>query len=120
MANCNWTNNNLACVNTWSFLRVLKQFKNVFGDAGTLKMSQLTYWNKALHGGSGALQTEARGVAGQLDNMFITGLRAKYEPDYDRATAVESLVKSLLKGDTTVCELSVAVDEAYRFTGERM
>ena len=115
---CNWTNNNLACVNTWSFLRVLKQLKAVFGDAGALTMSELTFWNKAED--DDTRRTAALGLASQLDNMFINGLRAKYEPDFNRTKAVTSMADTLVDADQTVCEFSVTVDTAYRFTGEKM
>ena len=119
MANeCNWTNNNLACVNTWAFLRVLKQLKAVFGNAEKLPMEELIFWNPA--DSADARKTAALGLASQLDNMFINGLRAKYESDYTRTKAVTSMADTLVTADKTVCELSVTVDEAYRFTGEKM
>lgn len=118
MPECNWTNNNLACVNSWAFLRVLKQFKEVFGAAGKLKMRQFTYWNPAAT--PEARRTEAMGLAAQLDNMFVNGLGAKYEPDYNRTKATSSMTDVLVSADKTLCEFAVAVDEAYRFTGEKM
>jgi hypothetical protein len=115
---CNWTNNNLACVNSWAFLRVLKQFKNVFGDAGTLKMRQFTYWDPSAS--PDVRRTAALGLASQLDNMFINGVGAKYEPGYNRTKAVTAMADVLVSADKTLCEFSATVDEAYRFTGEKM
>jgi hypothetical protein len=117
-AECNWTNNNLACINTWAFLRVLKQLKPVFGEAGGLKMDQLAWWNPA--SSPEARRTEALGLAAQLDNMFVNGVGAKYEQGYNRTKATNRLADTLVNAGKTVCELSVAVDEAYRFTGEKM
>lgn len=118
MPECNWTNNNLACINTWAFLRVLKQLKPVFGDAGKLKMKELAYWNPAAS--PDARRIEALGLASQLDNMFTNGVGAKYEKDYTRTKAVTSMADTLVDAAKSVCELSVTVDEAYRFTGEKM
>lgn len=118
MAECNWTNNNLACVNSWAFLRVLKQFKEVFGAAGKLKMRQFAYWSPAAT--PEARRTEALGLAAQLDNMFVNGLGAKYEPGYNRTKATTGMADVLVSADKTLCEFAATVDEAYRFTGEKM
>ena len=118
MPECNWTNNNLACINTWAFLRVLKQLKAVFGDAGKLKMKELAYWNPAAS--PDARRTEALALASQLDNMFVNGLGAKYEPGYNRTKATTGMADVLVSADKTLCEFAATVDEAYRFTGEKM
>lgn len=115
---CNWTNNNIACVRSWAFLRVLKQFKEVFGPAGKLTMSRFAYWNPAAT--PELRRTDALALATQLDNMFTTGLGAKYEPGFNRTLATNSMADVLVSADKTLCEFAVAVDEAYRFTGERM
>lgn len=118
MPACHWTNNNLACINTWAFLRVLKQLTAVFGEAGSLKMKELAYWNPAAS--PEARRTEALALAAQLDNLFTNGVGAKYEPGYTRTKAVANMADTLVDAAKTVCELSVTVDEAYRFTGEKM
>ncbi len=115
---CHWTNNNLACVNAWAFLRVLKQFKEVFGAAGPLKMKQFTYWNPAAT--PEARRTEALALATQLDSMFTLGVGAKYEPGFNRTKATTSMTDVLVSADKTLCVFAAAVDEAYRFTGEKM
>jgi hypothetical protein len=115
---CNWTNNNLACTNTWAFLRALKQLTAVFGDAGDLKMKDLDFWNPLES--DDLRRASAEGLASQLDQMFILGLRAKYEPGFNRTKAVEAMTDELVQEKNTVCELSVVVDEAYQFTGEKM
>ncbi len=117
-AECNWSNNNLACVNTWAFLRVLKQLNPVFGESGKLTMTELDYWNPA--SSPPARRAEALALASQLDNMFVNGVGAKYEPGYTRTKAVTKMADTLVDAAKTVCHLSVTVDEAYRFTGEKM
>lgn len=118
MPDCNWTNNNLACVNSWAFLRVLKQLKNVFGSAGTLKMRQLAYWDPSAS--PDLRRAAALTLASQLDNMFVKGVGAKYEPGYNRTKAVNAMADVLVSPDKTLCEFAVVVDEAYRFTKEKM
>jgi hypothetical protein len=115
---CNWTNNNLACINTWAFLRALQQLKPVFKDAGDLTMKELAWWSPADSAAARRLAAEA--LASQLDQMFIVGLRAKYEAGYNRTKAVAAMADKLVQPDTTVCQFSVAVDEAYQFTGEKL
>lgn len=115
---CNWTNNNLACINTWAFLRALQELTPVFKDAGDLKMKELAWWNPADSAAARRLAAEA--LASQLDRMFTVGLRAKYEAGYTRTKAVSAMADELVQPEVTVCELSVAVDEAYQFTGEKV
>jgi hypothetical protein len=117
-AQCNWTNNNLACISTWGFLRALKQLKPAFGDSGDIKMNQLAWWNPA--SSPEARRTEALALATQLDNMFTLGVGARYETGFNRTKATSGMADTLVNAAKTVCELSVAVDEAYRFTGEKM
>ncbi len=119
MANdCNWSNNNLACTNTWAFLRVLKELTAIFKDAGEIKMKELAYWNPA--DSAEARRTAALALASQLDRMFIVGLRAKYESGYDRTKSVVAMADVFVQPVRTVCELSVAVDKAYQFSGEKL
>lgn len=117
-AECNWSNNNLACLNTWGFLRALKQLNAVFGPAGALKMPQLTFWNPAAS--PDARRAEAMALAAQLDNMFIKALRAKYETGYTSTKAITQMADKFVDKESTVCHLAATVDDAYRFTGEKM
>lgn len=113
-----WTNNNLACINTWAFLRALGQLKAIFKKAGTLQMDALAFWNPL---DSAALRRAAAlTVASQLDAMFIQGLRAKYETSFNRTRAVNTMADVMVQSGKTVCDLAEVVDEAYRFTGEKM
>lgn len=113
-----WTNNNLACINTWAFLRALGQLKAIFKNAGVLKMDTLAFWNPL---DSAALRRAAAlAVASQLDAMFIQGLRAKYEPGFHRTKAVNAMADIMVQSGKTVCDLAEVVDEAYQFTGEKM
>lgn len=115
---CNWTNNHLACINTWAFLRALKQLTAIFKDAGELTMKELAWWNPA--DSTAARRLAAEALASQLDQMFILGLRAKYEAGYNRTKAVAAMADELVQPEVTLCELSVVVDDAYQFTGEKV
>jgi D-alanyl-D-alanine dipeptidase len=115
---CHWTNNNLACINTWAFLRALEELEPAFKDAGDLTMRELAWWNPADSAPVRRLAAEA--LAAQLDQMFAVGLRAKYEAAYTRSQAVAVMADALVQPEVTVCELSVTVDEAYQFTGEKV
>ena len=42
---CTWTNNNLACLHVWSWLRYLEQFRWSFKSAGNHCLNEMTYWN---------------------------------------------------------------------------
>jgi hypothetical protein len=113
-----WTNNNLACVNTWAFLRALKQYREVFKDAGTLKMADMDFWIKVA---SAPLRKDlAASLASQLDNMFVIGLRAKFESGFNRTKAVNAMTACMVKEDATLTHLAEIVDESYQFTGEKM
>jgi hypothetical protein len=89
----------------------------VFKDAGEIRMKELAWWNPADSAAARRLAAEA--LVSQLDQMFVLGLRAKYEAGYSRTRAVSAMADSLVQPEITVCELSVAVDEAYQFTGEK-
>lgn len=115
---CNWTNNNIAHVRSWAFLRVLKQFREVFGPAGDLKMKQFAYWIPAAT--PELRRIDALAIATQLDNMFTVGIGAKYEPGFNRTKATNNMADVLVNADKTLCEFAVTVDDAYRFTGEKM
>jgi len=115
---CIWTNNNLSCINTWAFLRALGELKAIFKNAGDLTMDQLAFWNPL--DSAEARRTAAMALASQLDRMFIMGLRAEYEPNFNRTKAVTAMTDILVQKPKTVCELAEAVNEAYRFAGEKM
>jgi hypothetical protein len=115
-AGCDWNKNNLACTNTWAFLRGLGQLRPAFSDSKDIRMSELAFWNPAASSESRKL--EARALASQLDRIFTKSLLAKYETGFNFAKAVDAMVQILTSSDRTVCELSVVVDEAYNFKGE--
>ena len=113
---CVWSNNHLACVNTWAFLRSLDQLKALFDDAKDVKMSELVFWNPTASPEMRRMQ--AMSLAAQLDKMFIIALRARYEDGFNVTKAVETMTSELIKEDNTVCNFAVTVDDVYAFVGE--
>ena len=113
---CNWSNNNLACVYTWLDLNFIKQIDATFDSSANIVMSKLRFWNPSASPAERRL--EAQSVAAQLAKMFTGVNFAKYEAGKDFTTAVEAMTNGLTDGSKTMCELAVVVDEFYNFFGE--
>jgi hypothetical protein len=113
---CVWSNNHLACVNTWGFLRALDQLQALFDDSKNLTMKELTFWNPAAT--PEMRKMLAMSLAAQLDKMFILALRAQYEDGFDVTKAVQTMAATLTREGKTVCELAAVIDETYAFAGE--
>ncbi|MBL0357360.1 MAG: hypothetical protein IPP72_10965 [Chitinophagaceae bacterium] len=108
-----WTSNNLACVNLWSTLYIMKQHKKTFKKAEKLKMKELLFFNPLLT--EDELKFEAAGIADFLDIVFKNTYGGKYEDGIDKAKAVNHLVDTLIEGDKTMADLAAAVDDDYNF-----
>ena len=115
---CVWSNNNVACTNTWFCLskEILGQLDASFDQAETLKMSQLAFWNDLAPANR---EIEAGSIADMLTKLFTNMLGAAYEPGHNFATASLALTGILTDPDRTVCELAAVVDEQHRFLNER-
>ena len=112
-----WSQNNLACKNTWITLRVLEQSKKAFDDSGGVRMDELEYWNPA---DSPAMRAaKARSLAIQVDNIFRDLSGAEYEKDVTRAKAVRDMVDALADKDRTMSDLASVNDSNYAFYGEK-
>ena len=118
VANCSWSNNNTACVNTWFCLskQVLGQIDVSFDDAETLTMPELAYWNEVAADDN--REVEAAALADILTKLFTNMLGARYEPGQNFASAVMALTAILTDANRTVCELAAVVDELHHFTTE--
>lgn len=114
VANCVWSNNNAACVNTWFCLSkdLMGQLSAGFDEAATLKMSDLAFWNKVAPANR---QIEAQAIADMLTKLFTNMIGATYEPGQNFASAVLALTSVLSDEQRTVCELAAVVDEQHRF-----
>jgi hypothetical protein len=122
IANCVWSNNNLACANTWFCLgedilgQLGKKESADFDIAGEVTMPDLTFWNKTASAAS--RQAEAEELAGMLTKLFCNMIGAQYESGHNFASAVEAMTAILTDANKTVCELAAVVDEQHHFSGE--
>ena len=118
VANCAWSNNNSACVNTWFCLsgQVLGQIDASFDQAATLTMPDLAYWNAVA--GDDNREVEAAALADILTKLFTNMMGARYEPGQNYASAITALTIVLTDKSKTVCELAAVIDELHHFTNE--
>jgi hypothetical protein len=108
-----WTSNNLACLNVWSTLYIMKQYKKTFKIAGDIQMKGLLFYNPALT--PSELEFEARGIADFLDIVFRKTCDAKYEQGVNRVRAMSDMIAVLIAPDKTVAHLAEIVDQDYEF-----
>lgn len=108
-----WTSNNLACVNLWSTLYIMKQHKKTFKKAGVLTMKDLLFYNPALT--KEELEFEAEGIADFLDIVFKNTYGGSYETGINKTQAVEDMVEVLMDADMTMADLAATIDDDYNF-----
>ncbi len=108
-----WTTNNLACVDLWSTLYIMKQHRKTFKKAGILQMNELLFYNPLLT--KDELEFEAKGIADFLDNVFRNTYGAKYEEGIDKAKAVKDLTAVLIVKNKTMADLAQETDDNYNF-----
>ena len=108
-----WKSNNLSCVNVWSTLYIMRQHEEIFKLAGDLEMKELLFFNPLLN--DDELKFEALGIADFLNEVFINTYNARYENNADRDKAITDMVEILIKGNKTMADLAVQVDNDYEF-----
>lgn len=108
-----WKSNNLACVNVWSTLYIMKQHEEIFKLAGNLKMKELLFYDPLLN--DEELKFEAEGIADFLNEVFINTYNAQYENNADRDKAIADMVNILIVGSKTMADLAEQVDNDYEF-----
>ena len=111
-----WSKNNRACTTLWVTLYSMQQLQSSFDDSRTLTMNELTFFN-ALSSSEQRAHDVAM-LADQLDNVFINGRGAKYEPGTDHSSAVSGLIGVLSEAAKTVEDLASTADSLYQFWGE--
>ncbi|HEX7900370.1 MAG TPA: hypothetical protein VF950_21560 [Planctomycetota bacterium] len=109
-----WSKNNRACKTLWVSARYLKQYSEVFDDAGALKMRGLEFWKDDLD----LRKIEAGALATQLSDMFRKLFGAKFEKDVAAPQAVEGMRGVLIEGNKTMADLAEKVDALFYFKGE--
>ena len=108
-----WTSNNLACLNVWSTLYIMKQLKKTFKMSGDIQMKGLLFFNPVLT--PSEREFEARGIADFLDVVFRKTCDAKYEAGINRVKAMGDMVAVLVSPNKTVADLAEIVDQDYEF-----
>jgi len=108
-----WTSNNLACVNSWSTLYIMKQHKKTFKKAEALTMRDMLFYNPALT--KEELKFEAEGIADFLDIVFKNTYGASYETGINKQKAVADMVDILIAADKTLPHLAARIDDDYNF-----
>lgn len=111
-----WQKNNRAATTLYSTFLKLDQLNLVFSKSGSLKMSELQYFNPAAS--PEQLDTEIKMLADITDKIFIVGRSAQYEEGIDKTQAMAAMVTVLRDEDKTMEELGDVVDELYLFWNE--
>jgi len=111
-----WSLDNRACKTTWSTLMELEQLKAVFKDAGSMKMSELTYWNNT--DSDDMRTTKVNAIAIEMDNIFTEERGAKYEENKSKETAIQDIKNIMVNSDKLVQDLAEVNDNNYLFWNE--
>lgn len=111
-----WSKSNIACKNTWIFLRALGQLTKVFKDSGNLKMTDLTFWNQTVS--QELREIAAKTLVNQLDNMFRLIDKAVFEEGVTITDALNDMYETMINPEKTVADLAGIVDACYNFVGE--
>lgn len=111
-----WSTSNRAATTMWITLYSMNQLTTNFADSATLTMDQLTFFNPTA---SPEQQNHtATMIADQLDNVFINGRGAKYEPGVTRSDAIAGIIAILIDKTQTVETLASTADGYYLFWNE--
>jgi len=120
--NLRWSQNNLAHVRLYQFLRFeVKQLPGdiaalPWDDAGKVRLRQLTYFTKG-HEPDAMFANRCRENAANLD-LFLRNAGAAYEGSYDSALAREKLRGLFDDGGATLAEAAASIDAIYLFATE--
>lgn len=108
-----WSTNNLASVNLWSTLYIMKQHKKTFKNAEALKMQDLLFFNPTLS--DDQLKHEAEGIADFLNEVFRKTYNAKFEQNIDKSKATAAMVAILVQKNKSLPDLAQTIDDNYNF-----
>ncbi len=114
----NWSSNNRACTTTWTTLRILNQIspEKTFGETGSVKMEELTFWNPL--SSAEIREIQAKTLAIMMDNIFRMVRRAEYEKEADHQKATDAIVNTMVDADKTIADLAEINDKNYLFWKE--
>lgn len=108
-----WNKNNLACLNLWSTLFIMKESQRSFKNSGDIKMKDFLFFNPVLS--PDLLKAAARALAIDLDRAFINTCFAAYETGITKTIAIDDMTTLLLNANKTMAHLAEIVDEDYQF-----
>jgi len=111
----NWNSDNPSHVDTWFSLFRLKQTRKPFDAAGSLKMSDLLFFNPT--SSEDYLKIEATLIANKIDQQFTIG-GAKLESNISKNVAILDMITTLLDMDKTILDLAEVNDKNYCFINE--
>jgi hypothetical protein len=89
---------------------------STFDVSGDKPMNTLAFWSDL--DSSEQRATKAASLASQMDNIFRLFQGAQYEPDVERAAAVQAMSAVLQKTNKKLKALAASADECYRFKSE--
>ncbi|MDP2362689.1 MAG: hypothetical protein Q8M94_02850 [Ignavibacteria bacterium] len=114
----NWNPNNRSQKTTWLTLKLLAQIdRNLyFKECGTLKNTQLTFWNKSASKKIREIQAEALVVI--MDNVFRDIRGAEFRKGMNKEKGIKIIKESLLDSEKTVSDLAEINKSIYKFWGE--
>jgi predicted TIM-barrel fold metal-dependent hydrolase len=114
-----WSPNNHAHFLTWRFFQrhmTAAQKQLDFASAGSLRLRQLTYWNKE-HVSEAVFLRDCRAVALALGSL-AKGSGGTFEGTHDDTSAVNRLAETVADGEKKIADAGAATDAIFRFSTE--
>jgi hypothetical protein len=111
-----WSNDNSACTVIYSLLTgTLDQMDKsiLFADADTVTISQLAFFNATAS--PDIIKIAATGLATTIDSTLINAYLCSYQTGQTQSQALTGLITILVNGQSTVENLSDAVNGLYKF-----
>lgn len=110
-----WTDNNTVCSNLYPTLVQLEQIDSevLFPDAGSLKMSQLLFFNATAS--ADIIRQSATALATLFDGIFTNSYLAGYQSGQSQALAITAMMNILVNAQNTVENLSDTIGGLYQF-----
>jgi len=111
-----WESKPTAYLILWITMKDFNQLTTNYVDSGTLKMSDLTFYNSLATPEQRAIA--AKMLAVQLDQTFIKTYRSTYENGVNTSQATGDIEAILTSANDTMLDLGVKVDALYKFITE--
>lgn len=110
-----WSNNNAACVTTWSVLRLIEEIpiNKTFVKCGEMTVSQMRFFGA--NASPPMLAFQARSLAATMDSIFRNVRKAVFETGVKQADARKAIAAVLVDGTKTMPELAEVIDASYIF-----